>query len=582
MTKFAIPEAALDTHIGILGRTGSGKTFTARGMVERLLDAQRQVVIVDPTGAWWGLRSTFAIPIFGGEHGDVEITDQSGEAVAETILTHHSSAIVDLSGLARQSGAGMRRFMAAFIARLKDRERGALWLVLDEADEFLPQVLQPDMTRLFGDLKWIVRRGRVAGWRVMMITQRPQDIAKSVLTQIGTLVAHRLTAPQDRKAVEEWVKGHADPEEAKAVLSSLAGLQRGEAWVWSPENELLERAVMPVIRSFDSGATPDADSGAITQPELASIDMAAIRATLEAGASSKGLGTPSKVVVCANCTAKDAEINTLLDKIAQIEGDQGFSQQDYINAVAGRDHWEKIAAKGLATIDRVKDALGDNGDLSAPPATPRPPLKVAGPIDEEKEWQVQQINEKARFSEVAPRPVPKPARQPPFPRDTPPASTQRTTGDVPAGCAKPLATLAAVYPSGLTEPQWALAAGYKRSGGTWGTYKSRLRGAGLIESREGRWFATEAGAQSIGDVETPPAPGPDLVRWWAARLPGTSRIAEALIDAHPRALGKEDLAAAVKMSAVGGSFGTYLSRLAGPGVIDRSDGLIRLSAEIMQ
>lgn len=240
-----IPNAALDTHVGVLGRTGIGKTYTARGLVERLLDANRQVVIVDPTGAWHGLRSLYPVPIFGGSHGDVEIADDSGEAVARAIIEHKTSAIIDLSLLARKSGASMKRFMRAFVARLKDKPNGAIWLVLDEADEFLPQVLMPDMTQLFSDLKWIVRRGRVAGWRVMMITQRPQDIAKSVLTQIGTLVAHRLTAPQDRKAIEEWVKGHADGEAAKQVLSTLASLAVGEAWVWWPDGDLLVRAMMP-------------------------------------------------------------------------------------------------------------------------------------------------------------------------------------------------------------------------------------------------------------------------------------------------------------------------------------------------
>jgi hypothetical protein len=132
-------------------------------------------------------------------------------------------------------------------------------------------------------------------------------------------------------------------------------------------------------------------------------------------------------------------------------------------------------------------------------------------------------------------PTPAPAQRPAPPR--PPAPAPRAAaaanggdGSVPTGCAKPLAALAAVYPSGLTEAQWSTAAGYKRSGGTWGTYKSRLRGAGLIEQREGRWFATEAGAAAAGDVELPPPPGPDLVRWWAAKLPGTSKMAEALIE----------------------------------------------------
>jgi DNA helicase HerA-like ATPase len=52
-----IPDEALNSHIGILGKTGSGKTYTAKGLVERLLAARRQVVIIDPTGAWYGLRT---------------------------------------------------------------------------------------------------------------------------------------------------------------------------------------------------------------------------------------------------------------------------------------------------------------------------------------------------------------------------------------------------------------------------------------------------------------------------------------------------------------------------------------------
>lgn len=344
-----IPDTALDTHIGVLGRTGTGKTFTARGLVERLLDAQRQVVIVDPTGAWWGLRSHYPIPIFGGEHGDIEITDASGLAVAETILSHRTSAIIDLSGLARQSHAAMRRFMAKLIGRLKDRERGAIWLVIDEADEFMPQMLPAGSEQLFGDLKWIVRRGRIAGWRVMMITQRPQDIAKAVLTQIGTLVAHRLTAPQDRKAVEEWVKGHADPEDAKAVLSSLASLQRGEAWVWSPDNALLVRDTMPAIRSFDSGATPDADSGTVEQPALTSIDMTAIRETLE-GKSDSQIST---------VLATDSNrLRFLEGRVADLERENAGIRRDL-------DFWRTRAEARAMLLKRAREALVEDAELLA-------------------------------------------------------------------------------------------------------------------------------------------------------------------------------------------------------------------------
>ena len=40
-----------------LGTAGSGKTYAAKGFVERLLEAGARVAVVDPLGVWWGLRA---------------------------------------------------------------------------------------------------------------------------------------------------------------------------------------------------------------------------------------------------------------------------------------------------------------------------------------------------------------------------------------------------------------------------------------------------------------------------------------------------------------------------------------------
>src|ERR1044072_7944001 len=52
-----LPTTALDDRIAIVGTAGSGKTYTAKGFVERLLDAGARVTVVDPLGVWWGLRA---------------------------------------------------------------------------------------------------------------------------------------------------------------------------------------------------------------------------------------------------------------------------------------------------------------------------------------------------------------------------------------------------------------------------------------------------------------------------------------------------------------------------------------------
>src|ERR1700678_743245 len=66
----------LEQHIAILGKTGSGKSYAAKGFAELLLAKHRRLCVIDPTGVWWGLRADstgkkpgFPIYLFGREHG---------------------------------------------------------------------------------------------------------------------------------------------------------------------------------------------------------------------------------------------------------------------------------------------------------------------------------------------------------------------------------------------------------------------------------------------------------------------------------------------------------------------------------
>ncbi|HRO10001.1 DUF87 domain-containing protein [Amaricoccus sp.] len=87
-----IPIGTLEQHVAIVGRTGSGKSYAARGAVEGLLEAGRQVVVLDPTDVWWGLRAGadggpgFPVPVIGGDRADVELPAEAGAALAATRL----------------------------------------------------------------------------------------------------------------------------------------------------------------------------------------------------------------------------------------------------------------------------------------------------------------------------------------------------------------------------------------------------------------------------------------------------------------------------------------------------------------
>ena len=214
--SYPIPDAALAEPLAFVGRTGSGKTFSAKGGAERILRDGARVCILDPTGVWYGLKSNakgtgpgFPIVVFGGDHADVPITDTSGAALAELVATKNVPVIIDLSEF---TIGGRTRFATKFLEDLYRRNRGALTLIVDEADVFAPQRVQPDESVMLSRMEQICRRGRVRGFRPWLITQRPASLNKNVLSQANTLVAMQLTSPQDRKAIGAWIEGQADIE----------------------------------------------------------------------------------------------------------------------------------------------------------------------------------------------------------------------------------------------------------------------------------------------------------------------------------------------------------------------------------
>src|SRR5664279_2404996 len=89
-----LPEEAVTETFAILGKRGVGKTTTARVLTEDLLEVGLPALILDPTGAWWGLRASadgagdgYPVVIFGGDHADVPLEETSGSLIADVVVT---------------------------------------------------------------------------------------------------------------------------------------------------------------------------------------------------------------------------------------------------------------------------------------------------------------------------------------------------------------------------------------------------------------------------------------------------------------------------------------------------------------
>lgn len=302
--RHPIPDEALDADIAILGKKGRGKTYTAKGLVERLLELRRRVLVLDPLSVWWGLKASadgkaagFAIPVFGGPKADVPLHEGAGKIIGELIVSSGTSAVLDLGQMRKAEQA---RLVADLLDYLFTHNRDPLWIVLEEADAFAPQQPMGDLTRVLGEVDRIARRGRNFGFRLISITQRPAKLNKDVLTQLSTLVALGVTSPQDRDAIKAWVEGNADREQAQAVYRSLANLPVGEGWVWAPDHDLLKRVRFPRIRTLDTSSTPKAGEKRIDAAVLAKADIAKItkriREIQEVHGAAKSVGSDAPAI----------------------------------------------------------------------------------------------------------------------------------------------------------------------------------------------------------------------------------------------------------------------------------------------
>jgi hypothetical protein len=263
-----IPEETLKQHVAVLGKTGAGKSSALRHIVEHLLSHKKRVCIIDPKGDWWGLKKSadgksvgFDVIAFGdfkeSKATDIPINAQSGKLVAELIVTGNRPCIIGFRGW---TVGNRTRFWIDFAQGIyAAKTLGELYLVGDEFHNFAPKgkILSPEAGMCLHWSNTLLGEGRGLGLICLLATQRPQKLHNDVLTQCETLVAMRVIHKADRDAVQDWIEGCGDISKGKEVLNSLAGMARGEAYVWSPEIGFgPKRLIFPMFTTFDSFAPP--------------------------------------------------------------------------------------------------------------------------------------------------------------------------------------------------------------------------------------------------------------------------------------------------------------------------------------
>lgn len=557
-----LPKEIFNQHVAVLGKTGAGKSSALRFCVEQLLDAEERVCIIDPKGDWWGLKSSksgkqagYPVVIFGGDHADVPLNAHAGNHVAELVATGNRPCIIDLGGWM----VGDRtKFFIDFASTLFRQSRGRLILVIDEVHNFAPQgkVLDPAAGKMLHWANRLASEGRGKGLTILSASQRPQKVHKDFLTCAETLVAMRVIHNLDRGAIKDWIDGCDDPSRGKEVLSTLAQLERGEAWVWSPEVKFgPSRLKFPMFRTYDS-FSPQAHAAAKLKG-WAEVDLEEVKSKLASVVEEAKANDPGEL------KRQIAELKRqLATKPAGIKNPP--DSRMIAAAVKERDRfWEREIKKLETNCFEKGNLLQKISQLAISiPAITVPPINRPD-------------NKGVTLSAAMENLLPAPRRAPLPSR---PSRDPSDAGDVKigGGALRMVQVLADRHPAKFTEAQWATMSGLKRTGGTWGTYKSRIVQAGLAICQGDFWQATEDAVAQYGDASRAPTSPEEVLEDWKRKLGGGSaRMLDALRGSP---LSRQDLAAAVGIEVTGGTFGTYLSRLRSNGLVDESNGQIQLSS----
>jgi len=569
-----LPLDAVTQTFAILAKRRVGKTYTASVMAEEFVAAGLPFVALDPTGAWWGLRAAadgksegLPVVIIGGAHGDVPLEPTAGKVIADLVVSHPGFYVIDLSETA--SNAEQDRFATEFSERLyrqKEKHRDPLHLFIDEADSFAPQRPMPGQQRMLGAFEALVRRGGIRGIGATFITQRPAVLNKNILTQTECLIALQTTAPQDQDAIDDWVKRNGTKDERDTLMASLASLQTGEAWFWSPAwLKIFQKVRIRSRETFNSSATPKAGEKAVVPQKLAKVDLEKLGEEIHSTIERAKENDPAEL---------RRTITDLKRKVADLEQKGPQEVPVPIFDAASRQLLEHVQSTCDRLLQESKARAND--------------------IEEINRWLIGAAARAANLqndyfrqqSGSIPRPLaegrghasPAPA----------PGPAGGTNGFELSKCQRAILKVLAGFPNGKSKSGVAVIAGYAHNGGGFNNSVSSLRVAGLIEGSDPLRITPE-GVATIGPVERPMS-GEEMYGYWMEH-PDLGRaereILRVLWESGGRSMTKDTIAGltisdrGTNYEAGGGGFSNAMSRLRTYELIEgRSD--IRLAKEFFE
>ncbi|MDI9644131.1 MAG: DUF87 domain-containing protein [Candidatus Verstraetearchaeota archaeon] len=298
------------TRIFIVGKPGSGKSYTTGVIAEELIKKGIPLVVVDAHGEYSSLKipSSSTSKEFGveprsysesviefanlefnpGADLDLSALDASE---AEEIVAQMQCTIVNLRGLGVEEQCEIvLKLLTKLLEAVMAMRIRPFYLALDEAHLFAGRNRKDDPVarQVTEAVKRFAQEGRKFGANLIVMTQRPQLLDMTVRSLSATWIIHRLTDPNDvRIAVESGGLG-------KEWEADINWLEPGEAVITGDVVERVPLLVRVRSRETAHGAPGFNPLDFVTPEEREKMKrrMARMKERLGKGLPSKPGGPP--------------------------------------------------------------------------------------------------------------------------------------------------------------------------------------------------------------------------------------------------------------------------------------------------
>jgi uncharacterized protein len=172
----------LTTRLLITANSGGGKSFLVRRILEQAF-GKIQCFVIDVAGEFATLREKYGY-VLVGEHGETPVDIRSAGLVAEKLLELRASAVFDLYSL--KPPAHRHTWVKHFLAAMMNAPK-KLWhpvlVIVDEAHKFMPENGEGE-SEAKDEMLSLCSDGRKYGYCAILPTQRLAKLDKSGASEL--------------------------------------------------------------------------------------------------------------------------------------------------------------------------------------------------------------------------------------------------------------------------------------------------------------------------------------------------------------------------------------------------------------